>query len=198
MGVLFLMLIVIPILEIVIFIQLGGLIGLAWTLFGIVATAAIGAVVIRIQGLQVISETRAAMARNQPPVRQLFDGICLVIAGALLMTPGFLTDAIGFLLLIPPVRGWIGFHGWEYLKRRGTVRMSMGASFRGGPGSPGPGGRTGAPGDTIDADYTVAEDRPGRGGEGEPPAIDPDTPPVDESRWGRRPGSGAGDGPGRT
>lgn len=198
MGVLFLMLIVIPILEIVIFIQLGGLIGLAWTLFGIVATAAIGAVVIRIQGLQVVSETRAAMARNEPPVKQLFDGICLVIAGALLMTPGFLTDTIGFVLLIPPVREWIGFHGWEYLKRRGTVQMSMGASFRSGPASTGPGGRTGGPGDIIEGDYTVAKDRSAPNGEREPPAIDPDTPPVDESRWGRRPGSGPEDGPDRT
>lgn len=187
MGVLFVILIVVPVLEIVIFIQLGGLIGLAWTLFGIVATAAIGAVVIRIQGLQVVGDARAAMARNEPPVRQLFDGICLVVAGALLMTPGFLTDAIGFALLIPPLRAWIGYHGWEAMKRRGTVHMAGGAGTRAGPfraGGGQPGRGSSQPGGVIDGEYSVRDDGPAT--DREPPAIDPGTPDVDQSRWGRR------------
>ena len=98
----------VPILEVGLFIQAGGIFGLWPTLAAIVATAFIGGALIRAQGLAVIDRARRSLRQGQTPVREAFTGICLLLAGALLMTPGFLTDSIGFLLLVPPVRRLLG------------------------------------------------------------------------------------------
>jgi UPF0716 protein FxsA len=98
----------IPIIEIALFIQAGSLIGLWPTLAAIVATAIIGGAIIRAQGLAVLARARQSLDRNEPPVNEVFTGLCLLVAGALLMTPGFLTDSLGFLLLVPTVRRSLG------------------------------------------------------------------------------------------
>ena len=97
----FLILIITPIVEIAVFIQVGGLIGLWPTLAAIVLTALIGTALLRQQGLATLARAQREMAAQRLPVRELFDGICLLLAGALLLTPGFVTDAIGGALLMP-------------------------------------------------------------------------------------------------
>lgn len=95
-------------MEIALFIQAGDIFGLWPTLAAIVATAVIGGALIRAQGLATIDRARRSIEQGQAPVHEVFTGICLLVAGALLMTPGFLTDSIGFLLLAPPIRRSIG------------------------------------------------------------------------------------------
>jgi UPF0716 protein FxsA len=95
---------VVPLIEIALFIQIGGLIGLWPTLALIVLTAVAGAGLVRAQGLGVLDRARAALAREQAPVFELFEGLCLLVAGALLLTPGFFTDTCGALLLVPGMR----------------------------------------------------------------------------------------------
>ena len=102
--VIFLTLIGVPLIEIAVFIEVGGRIGLWSTLAMIFATAAVGTALLRYQGLSVLADARGAMERGELPVRALLDGVCLVIAGALLLTPGFVTDLAGALLLITPIR----------------------------------------------------------------------------------------------
>ena len=88
------------------------------------------------------------MAAQRMPVRELFDGACLLVAGVLLLTPGFLTDAIGFALLIPPLRSMVGLWAWRAMQKRGSVHVH-GAGFRqGGQAGPQAGG-----GPVIDGEY---------------------------------------------
>ncbi|MGP1394036.1 MAG: FxsA family protein [Inquilinaceae bacterium] len=169
----FLLLLLTPLAEIFVFIQLGGLVG-AWpTIAGIVATAIIGTALIRRQGLQTLNRARATADRGEPPVRELFDGLCLLVAGALLLTPGFITDGMGFLLLVPPLRAILGRHIWGWLERRGGLRA--GPTRPGGPAGP---GRT-----VIDADF---EDVTNDGAETATKDSAPkDGPRLPDSRWGR-------------
>lgn len=102
--ILFLAFVSIPIIEIALFLQVGGLIG-TWPTIGIViATAIAGTVLLRTQGFAVLARGEASMAAGRVPVGEVFDGVCLLLAGALLLTPGFLTDTLGLLLMLPPMR----------------------------------------------------------------------------------------------
>ena len=100
----FLALISVPIAEIAVFIELGGLIGLWPTLGLIIVTALFGTIVLRHQGMQTLRKAQESLERNEVPVAAAMDGVMLLIAGAVLLTPGFLTDAAGALLLCPPIR----------------------------------------------------------------------------------------------
>ncbi|MFP6734331.1 MAG: FxsA family protein, partial [Rhodospirillales bacterium] len=102
--IIFILLLAVPIVEIGVFIEVGGLIGLWPTITVIFVTAAIGAALLRAQGLAVMYRAQEAMARGEMPLTQVFDGLCLLFAGAMLLTPGFVTDGVGFLLFIPPLR----------------------------------------------------------------------------------------------
>jgi len=93
-----------PLLEIAVFIEVGGTIGV-WPTIGLtIATALAGSLMLRHQGLAALMRARAQMDRGELPARELFEGMCLVLAGALLLVPGFVTDAIGLLLFFPPFR----------------------------------------------------------------------------------------------
>lgn len=94
----------IPIVEIAIFIQVGDEIGLGATLAATVLTAVIGTVLVRTQGLATVRKVQHSLAEGGMPLRPAFDGACQLVAGALLLTPGFLTDSIGLLLFIPALR----------------------------------------------------------------------------------------------
>lgn len=96
--------VVIPLLELAIFAAVSEHIGLFTALLFALLTAMIGGNVVRMQGMKTISSMRTSMDQGRIPTSELFDGFCLVAAGALLITPGFLTDAIGFSLLVPPFR----------------------------------------------------------------------------------------------
>jgi UPF0716 protein FxsA len=112
---------IVPIIEIGIFILVGQAIGLWPTLGGVVLTAFIGSFIIRLQGISLISEIRQLSARGALPARQIADGVMLAIAGALLLTPGYFTDLMGFLLLVPMVRGLI--YAWL------RTKIQVGAGF---------------------------------------------------------------------
>ena len=93
-----------PVIEIAIFIQVGGLIGLWPTLALVLLTAVIGTLLVRSQGAQTLMELRRSLAELSDPSEPLAHGAMILFAGALLLTPGFFTDILGFTLLIPPVR----------------------------------------------------------------------------------------------
>ena len=86
------------------FIQVGGAIGLFPTLALCVLTAIVGTLCIRFQGFRLVNQARAQLEAGEAPVFEVVSGACLVVAGLMLLTPGFVTDAVGFLLLLPPVR----------------------------------------------------------------------------------------------
>lgn len=104
MGLLLLLFVGIPIAEIALFIVVGERIGLLATLVVIVLTAFAGSALVARQGAGAIAQVRQAFFEARFPGRELAHGAMIVLAGAFLVTPGFLTDAIGFLLLVPPVR----------------------------------------------------------------------------------------------
>ena len=98
----------VPLAEIYVFIEVGGSIGVWPTIVLVVATAVIGTTLLRQQGLATLARAQAELDQRQLPVRELFNGVCLLIGGLLLLTPGFLTDALGFALLIAPLRAILG------------------------------------------------------------------------------------------
>ena len=126
---LFVLFVVIPILEIATFIQVGSLIGLLPTLFSILLTAVIGAFLVRQQGFKVLNEAREQGARNEVPVTAVIHGVFVLAAGLLLLTPGFVTDTIGFLFLIPPVRLLIAGKVWSWISANMDVKVMHGARF---------------------------------------------------------------------
>ena len=97
----------VPIVEIYLLIQVGQVIGAGWTIFLVVLTAVIGVALLRVQGLSTLNRAQQKLAHNELPAREILEGMGLLVAGALLLTPGFCTDAIGFLLLFPPTRLWL-------------------------------------------------------------------------------------------
>jgi UPF0716 protein FxsA len=129
----FLILIGMPIAEIAVFIEAGDRFGLWPTVGGIVATAVIGMAMIRMQGLTVLRRVQENLQAERFPAREIFDGLCLLIAGAMLVTPGFITDTFGFLLLVVPLRRMLGAIAWRQAEKRGFSVMPPGM----GAGNPG-------------------------------------------------------------
>ncbi len=116
----------VPILEIYLLFQVGGIIGAGWTILIVIATAIIGASLLRQQGLATWTRLNQSMAQGQLPPTILVEGIFLLLSGAFLLTPGFFTDAVGFLFLMPPVRKALA----AYLLRRGMfMATGMHASY---------------------------------------------------------------------
>ncbi|MBC6407963.1 MAG: FxsA family protein [Rhodobacteraceae bacterium] len=94
----------VPLVEIALFVQVGGSLGLWPVLVVVGVTALLGAWLVRIQGARALRELRAALANLENPAPALAHGAMILVAGALLLTPGFFTDAVGFALLIPALR----------------------------------------------------------------------------------------------
>ena len=115
---LFLVFLGVPIIEIALFIQVGGVIGLWPTLAIVVATAVIGSLLMRLQGLAALADLRGSLSEMRDPTAPLAHGAMILFAGALLLTPGFFTDTIGLLLLVPSVRNWV----IRYVSARITVQ----------------------------------------------------------------------------
>jgi UPF0716 protein FxsA len=101
---LFILFVIVPIVELALLIEIGGLLGTFNTILLIFITGIAGAALAKHQGLGVIYRIREELGRGQIPSQELFHGLCVLIGGLLLLTPGFLTDAIGFILLIPITR----------------------------------------------------------------------------------------------
>lgn len=101
---LFLLFVTVPVIELFLFLVIGREIGIFPTFAIILLTGVLGAALARSQGLRTLSKYREAMAQGRLPHEAVLDGLMILVAGALLLTPGFLTDTIGFLLLAPGVR----------------------------------------------------------------------------------------------
>ena len=107
---LFLLFIVIPIVEIVLFIKIGSLLGLWLTILVVVLTAIVGTNLVKSQGLNAIKQVQSSFLQGQDIARSLINGTLILIAGVLLLTPGFFTDFIGITFLIPVTRDmWISY-----------------------------------------------------------------------------------------
>lgn len=96
--------IIVPIIEIAIFVWIGGLVGIWWTLGGVLLTAIAGSVLLRWQGARIWSRINAALRQGAFPAREIVDGVMIAIAGVLLLTPGYFTDLLGLLLFVPALR----------------------------------------------------------------------------------------------
>jgi len=116
----FLIFILVPLAEIIVFMNVSDVIGLGTALIMALLTAILGGSIVRHQGIQTIMSAQNNLQRGALPSRELFDGLCLVAAGATLITPGFITDAVGFALLIPPLRELLR----QKLIRSGKFKMS--------------------------------------------------------------------------
>jgi UPF0716 protein FxsA len=133
-----------PLVEIWLFVRVGEIIG-AWQTAGLVVLMAIiGATLVRIQGFTVVNRARATLAAGEFPTTDLLDGLFVLIAGFLLIVPGFLTDIIGLLLFIPPVRRWLGASIWDWISHRPNIVIhrygrpgGSGGGFGGAPGGSG-------------------------------------------------------------
>lgn len=108
----------IPAAELGLFAVVWSRIGLGWALLAVAATALVGAGLVRRQGLAVWEKMREDLAAGGTPARHLAHGVLLLVGGALLLTPGFLTDGAGFALMIPPVREALYNAGVRRLRRR--------------------------------------------------------------------------------
>ena len=151
-----LLFILVPILELYVIIQVGQEIGALWTIAILVADSILGSLLLRAQGRSVWLRFNAALSAGRPPAREVLDGVLIVVGGALLLTPGFTTDVVGLLLLIPPTRAVIR----RVLVRRLAKRVVV--SVPGGGRVP-PGGarRPGAarPEDDIEGTATEVDPR---------------------------------------
>lgn len=120
----------VPIIEIALFIQVGGAIGTWPTLAIVVLTAVLGTYMVKAQGRMALQNLQRSFSDLEDPTEPLAHGAMVLVSGVLLLTPGFFTDALGFALLIPAFRSAV-FH---YLRRRIKVQsFSMGASMDGRP-----------------------------------------------------------------
>ena len=122
---LLLLFIIVPVIEILLFIEIGDKIGAFWTIVSVLGTAFLGTYLVRRQGLAAWNKAQHHMQHQQLPLEEVFTGLCLLVAGALLLTPGFLTDAIGFTLLIPPFRKSLGSTIWSWVRKNGHISGQM-------------------------------------------------------------------------
>lgn len=141
--------IAVPLIEIALFIQIGGAIGVWATLAIVLVTAILGSWLVRSQGAREMANLRKSFSDLQDPTEPLANGAMILFSGALLLTPGFFTDAVGFALLLPPVRAAI----LQWARSRVNVQ-----SFQMGPGGPQP-TRSGPDDRVIDGEFEEVKPR---------------------------------------
>jgi UPF0716 protein FxsA len=127
--------IAVPIAELAVIIQVGQAIGVWWTILILVADSILGSVLMRSQGRAAWRRFNAALQGGRVPAREVADGVLIIFGGALLLTPGFITDVFGLLFLLPPTRALIRRLFLRQAMRRITVTMAA------GPAMPRNGGR---------------------------------------------------------
>jgi UPF0716 protein FxsA len=145
-SLLLLLFLAIPLLEVMLLIRVGGIIGALPTVALVVLTAVIGVALLRRQGLATLQRVQQSVDAGRLPALEMVEGVGLLLAGAFLLTPGFVTDALGFALLVPALRRLLA----AWVLRRGILLQT-------GHGRPGGGGAEGgAPEDgsrTIEGEY---------------------------------------------
>lgn len=162
-----LLFVVVPLIELALLIQVGQMVGLVPTVLLVLGTGIAGAALARREGMRTLANIQQSLAGGELPGNALLEGAAILFGGALLLTPGILTDVVGFSLLAPPTRRWFArrLRGWfEGQLKNGTVTWmsasSDGVSWMGmGGGGPfRPGGRDGAKGgdDTLDEAEAVS------------------------------------------
>ena len=145
--------IIVPIAELALIIQVGQEIGVLWTIAILIADSILGSMLMRSQGRAAWRRFNVALQSGRPPAREVFDGVLVIFGGALLLTPGFITDIFGLLFLLPPTRAVVR----RILVHRYADRM-IASAVRGGPAGFGPpperaGGRpTDVEGTAVDVD----------------------------------------------
>ena len=164
-GRLFLLFLAVPIAELALLVWIGEHVGFWPTLGLVVATAVAGSWLAKREGLAALGRFRARLASGQLPGRELTDGLVILVAGVLLLTPGVLTDAAGLLGLLPPTRAWIRRrlearvqHGLA----NGNVRLFSASTPFGTP-TPGTPPRPAPPPNVDVTDATVVEESEGKG-----------------------------------
>jgi UPF0716 protein FxsA len=124
--------IVLPIAELYVIIQVGDAIGVWWTIALLIADSLLGSLLLRSQGRAAWRRLNEALARGRAPAREVLDGGLVIFGGAFLITPGFITDVIGLLLLFPPTR--VLFR--RLMVRRFARRFVVGVAGRAVPPDP--------------------------------------------------------------
>jgi UPF0716 protein FxsA len=145
-----LLILVMPLLEIAVFVEVGSLIGTWQTVLLMLLSMLAGTALLRAQGQAVRERLNEAARRGQPPVGAAFDTFCVVAAAVLLIVPGFLTDALALALLIPPVRAFLGRWLFGVWVARAGVRFGETVSRAGPP--------AGARGDVIDGEFRTLDE----------------------------------------
>ena len=107
MRILFLLFLAIPLIEIYFLVQVGDVVGAGMTVFLVIFTATLGFFLVRQQGLTTLMKIQQMARSGENPAVEIIEGIALFIAGGLLLTPGFMTDALGFILLVPLFRRYV-------------------------------------------------------------------------------------------
>ncbi len=156
---LFLLFLAVPLIEIALFIVIGGEIGVIATLAMVLVTAIAGSLLLRQQGIATLNRIRTELEQNRLPARPIADGAMIAVAGLLLLTPGFFTDFCGFLLFVPGVRSAI----FSFVSSRITVvHTGSGAGFGARHAHTGAGSDHRGPdgGVTIDLDEDDFQSRP--------------------------------------
>jgi len=162
MGRLLLLFIALPAVELALLIEIGSRIGTPATLGIILVTGFVGAALARAQGLGVIRQIQLETAEGRLPADALVDGAFILVAAALLVTPGVLTDALGFLCLVPPFRALAKRWIWRWLERaveENRVRMQIHVDS---PFPPFPRGMPGRDPDVVDVEPERVDDIPPR------------------------------------
>ena len=126
-GLLFLAFLVVPFLELFVILKVGGAIGALNTVGLLIVVSVVGASLVKREGLSVLRRAQARAQSGGIPAKELVDGVLILFAGALLLTPGFLTDVVAVLLLLPPVRAGLRASTTNALRRRaGRGRIGTG------------------------------------------------------------------------
>jgi UPF0716 protein FxsA len=159
-AVVLILLILVPIAELWLIIEVGGAIGVPATLGLLILDSLLGWALLRSQGRQAWERFNQALAERRPPAREVFDGAMIILGGALLLTPGFITDVFGICLLLPPTRALVRRGATALAARRigfGWVVTGVGAR-RGRDGASGPGPRPSpGPSRAYDVEGTATE-----------------------------------------
>lgn len=165
---LFLMLTIIPVVELMLLLKLSEVISVPSTIGLVILTGIVGAALARVQGLQTLWTLQNDLRQGKAPTDAIADGVMILIAGALLVTPGIMTDAVGFSLLVPPIRRVIQSLAVIYAGRKirsqftsrkteqGTTYSQTTWSVGGAPESPQPSSPRDA--EVIDVDFTKRVD----------------------------------------
>ena len=118
--------ITIPLVEIAILINIGKIIGAGYTIALVIGTAFLGVSLLRIQGISTLAKVQSNIAKGQLPATELIEGLILLISGVLLLTPGFFTDMLGFLMLVPILRQRLAETFFvNFMKNRINIRQTQ-------------------------------------------------------------------------